>query len=162
MTVAGIRPQRIAGIVQETVTEILMTGGIRDPRVANTDDVIVVTFVRVADDLGVAWIYVSIRGEHVKETLAGLRSATKYLRGEVAKRMRAKRLPELRFELDTEAEREVRVEQAFREIEEERRLRAGEGAPPAGAGGAPPAPDAAAGDHGDEDDEDDEDDDEGE
>jgi ribosome-binding factor A len=130
MTVPGIRPQRVAGVIQETVTEILVTGGIHDRRVADSDALITVTHVRVADDLGVAWIYVSLVGGEPDETLAGLRAATRYLRGEVGKRLRAKRLPELRFEIDHELEREARVEAAFREIEEERRRRAEEGGTP--------------------------------
>jgi ribosome-binding factor A len=161
MTTPGIRPQRVAAVVQETVTEVLVHGGIRDARVSGSSAMITVTHVRVADDLGVAWIFVSVIGGDPKESLAGLRAAGRFLRGEVAKRLRAKRLPELRFELDTELEREARVEAAFREIELERRARAGEGAaggeaPVGGAAGATDGPDDDDAD-GDEDDEDDED-----
>jgi ribosome-binding factor A len=117
----SIRTERVAGVIRETITEVLAWGRVKDPRVT-AGGLITVTHVRVAADLGVAWVYVTtLGGEGVDETVAGLRAAAGYLRGEVGKRLHARRLPELRFEADTAGEQEARVEAAFREIEAERR-----------------------------------------
>jgi ribosome-binding factor A len=120
----SIRTERVAGVIRETITELLACGGVKDPRVQNSG-LITVTHVRVAADLGVAWVSVSsLGGAGVEQTVSGLRAAAGYLRGEVGKRLHARRLPELRFEADTATEREARVEAAFREIEAERAVAA--------------------------------------
>jgi len=127
----SIRTERVAGVIRETITEVLACGGVKDPRV-QAGGLITVTHVRVAADLGVAWVSVtSMGGTGVDQTLEGLRAAAGYLRGEVGKRLHARRLPELRFQPDTASEQEARVEAAFREIEAERKAAAPE-PPPAG------------------------------
>jgi len=141
----SIRTERVAGVIRETITEVLAVGGVKDPRVAH-GGLLTLTHVKVAADLGVAWIFVtSVGGPGVDQTLAGLRAAAGFLRGEVGKRLRARRVPELRFEADTSAEREARIEAAFREIEEERRSLAASGEPEA------PGEEATDGEPGDED-----------
>lgn len=132
----SIRTERVAGVIRETITEVLACGGVKDPRV-QASGLITVTHVRVAADLGVAWVSVtSLGGNGIGQTVEGLRAAAGYLRAEVGKRLHARRLPELRFEADTLGEQEARVEAAFREIEMERRA-AAPAAP------TPPAPDSA-------------------
>ena len=125
----SIRTERVAGIIRETITEVLACGGVKDPRV-QAGGLITVTHVRVAADLGVAWVSVtSLGGNGITQTVDGLRAAAGYLRGEVGKRLHARRLPELRFDADTAGEQEARVEAAFREIEAERRAAAPPEAP---------------------------------
>jgi ribosome-binding factor A len=132
----SIRTERVAGVIRETITEVLACGGVKDPRV-QVGGLITVTHVRVAADLGVAWVSVtSMGGTGADQTLQGLRAAAGYLRAEVGKRLHARRLPELRFDADTASEQEARVEAAFREIEAERRA----AEPP-----APEAPEAPEG-----------------
>jgi ribosome-binding factor A len=135
----SIRTERVAGVIRETITQVLASGGVKDPRVLE-GGLITVTHVRVAADLGVAWVSVtSLGGAGVEQTVSGLRAAAGYLRGEVGKRLHARRLPELRFEADTAGEREARVEAAFREIEEERRAAAPPEPTPSGDEPAAPA-----------------------
>jgi len=143
----SIRTERVAGVIRETITEVLACGGVKDPRV-QAGGLITVTHVRVAADLGVAWVSVtSVGGNGIAQTMDGLRAAAGYLRGEVGKRLHARRLPELRFEADTAGEQEARVEAAFREIEAERRAAAPEVPPEGeapGEGGPAQAPDDGA------------------
>jgi ribosome-binding factor A len=58
-----------------------------------------VTDVRVSGDLQHAKIFVSIYGSESDraETMAGLKSATSYVRGELGRRMRLRRTPEVVF-----------------------------------------------------------------
>jgi ribosome-binding factor A len=124
----SIRTERVAGVIRETITEVLACGAVKDPRV-QASGLITVTHVRVAADLGVAWVSVTSLGE-VAETLAGLKAAAGYLRAEVGKRLHARRLPELRFETDVTSAKEARVEAAFREIEMDRAAQRLAAAPP--------------------------------
>ena len=138
----SIRTERVAGVIRETITEVLACGAVKDPRV-QAGGLITVTHVRVAADLGVAWVSVtSLGGNGIAQTVDGLRAASGYLRAEVGKRLHARRLPELRFQADVAGDREARIEAAFREIEAERKA----AAPPLGAGPEtdPPGPDAPA------------------
>jgi ribosome-binding factor A len=140
----SIRTERVAGVIRETITEVLACGSVKDPRVQD-GALITVTHVRVAADLGIAWVLVtSVGGAGVEHTVAGLRAAAGYLRGEVGKRLHARRLPELRFEADVAAEKEARVEAAFREIEMDRLA----AAPPASEAPGPDAPESGADDGG--------------
>ena len=124
----SIRTERVAGVIRETITEMLACGAVKDPRV-QAGGLITVTHVRVAADLGVAWVSVtSVGGNGVTGTVDGLQAAAGYLRGEVGKRLHARRLPELRFQADTAGEQEARVEAAFREIEMDRAAQRREGA----------------------------------
>jgi ribosome-binding factor A len=144
----SIRTERVAGVIRETITEVLACGGVKDPRVLD-GGLITVTHVRVAADLGVAWVFVTSLGARgVEQTVTGLRAAAGYLRGEVGKRLHARRLPELRFEADVAAEKEARVEAAFREIEMERRAAAPPEPPAPEPGDAPPAPETEGPDGG--------------
>ena len=136
----SIRTERVAGVIRETITEVLACGGVKDPRV-QAGGLITVTHVRVAADLGVAWVAVtSLGGNGIAQTMDGLRAAAGYLRGEVGKRLHARRLPELRFEADTAGEQEARVEAAFREIEAERLAASQPEAPPEGQPGSVETP----------------------
>jgi len=117
----SIRTERVATIVRETVAEALALGEVKDPRVRGAG-LVTVTHVRVSADLSVAWVQVSAwGGGGVDQAVEGLRAAAGFLRSEVGRRLEGKKVPELRFEADREAEREARVEAAFREIEAERR-----------------------------------------
>ncbi len=119
------RLERVASVVQETVIEALVGGALADPRIG-LGGMITVTRVRMAPDLSIAWVYVSmLEAEDAQEALAGLRSAARYLRGEVGRQLRARRTPELRFEIDKSVEGDARLEAVFREIREERERREG-------------------------------------
>jgi ribosome-binding factor A len=120
------RAQRFARLVQRELSELLQRG-VKDPRVSEAG-LVTVTHVRVADDLGVARVLVTLHGgDAIKEKalLAGLSRASAYLRAELMRRLKAKKVPELRFELDRTDERADRVTALLREIAEEGRPEAG-------------------------------------
>ncbi|MBA3350642.1 MAG: 30S ribosome-binding factor RbfA, partial [Actinobacteria bacterium] len=77
-----------------------------------------VTGVRMTTDLRHARVLVSILGtpEEEEQTMAGLRSAAPFIRGELGRQVRLKYLPELTFELDRRAQTAERVEALLREI----------------------------------------------
>jgi ribosome-binding factor A len=113
MTVPGHRHERIA---EEILHELgaMLEGELHDPRIS---EMAAVTEVRVTPDLKLARIYVSIRAAEAEQaaTLAALAAASGYIRGELGRRLRLRRCPELHFVLDRTQEYAERIEQLLRE-----------------------------------------------
>ncbi len=55
-----------------------------------------------------------------EETFAGLRSAASFLQAEIAREVRLRRIPKLRFVYDESIERGFRIESTLRDLLEER------------------------------------------
>ena len=76
-----------------------------------------VTRVKVTPDLKYAKISVSIlNSKNVKETLAGLKKSSGYLRTELAKRVNLRNTPELVFELDDSLEYGAKIDKILNDI----------------------------------------------
>jgi len=60
-----------------------------------------------------------------KATARALERATPFLRREIARRIRLRRVPEIRFEFDKNVENQDRIEQILLELERERQQREG-------------------------------------
>ena len=93
---------------------------IKDDRVGA--GMVSVTDVDVSGDLQHAKIYVSIYGteEARAETMAGLKSATGYVRRELGRRVRLRRTPEVVFIEDRGIERGDRMLALLNQLSEER------------------------------------------
>ena len=80
-----------------------------------------VTRVKVTPDLKYAKVSVSIlNSKNVKETLAGLKKSSGFLRSELAKRINLRNTPELVFELDDSLEYGARIDSILNEISSKR------------------------------------------
>ena len=76
-----------------------------------------VTRVKVTPDLKYAKVSVSIlNSKNVKETLAGLKKSSGYLRSELAKRINLRNTPELIFEIDDSMEYGAKIDSILKEI----------------------------------------------
>lgn len=108
------RPEQVAETIRQMVSEVLVHGEIRDPRVG----VVTVTSVNVDPDLGSAKVWVALAGtkEAQEQSLEGLRSAAGFLRSRLAKELTTYATPEVRFEQDFGAERGARVDALLAEI----------------------------------------------
>ncbi|YAF98506.1 MAG: 30S ribosome-binding factor RbfA [Nodularia sp. CChRGM 3473] len=102
------RISRVAELIKREVSQMLLNG-IKDDRVGT--GMVSVTDVDVSGDLQHAKIYVSIYGteEAKAETMAGLRSATGFVRSELGARVRLRRTPEVMFIEDDSLERGTKV-----------------------------------------------------
>jgi len=91
------RSRRIEDQIQRILSDVIRDE-LRDPRLTG----VFITAVRVAKDLGVAWVYYSVlRADGATEDLsAAFSSAAGFLRSKLAKQLTVRRVPELRFELD--------------------------------------------------------------
>lgn len=83
----------------------------------NVTGMISVTKVKVTNDLKFAKVYVSIlNSKNVKDTLAGLKKSSGYIRSELAKRINLRNTPELIFELDDSIEYGAKIDSILKEI----------------------------------------------
>lgn len=114
---SGIRLQKIADRIREELSELLLRE-ISDPRLHQ----IFVTDVRVDRELAYADVYVSaVEGKaRSAEVLAGLESASGFLRRALAARVELRVFPRLRFHWDPTPENADHIEKLLRQLREER------------------------------------------
>lgn len=113
------RVSRVAELIKREVSQMLLHG-IKDDRVGA--GMVSVTDVDVSGDLQHAKIFVSIYGtdEARAETMAGLKSATGYVRSELGHRIRLRRTPEVLFQEDRSIERGTRVLSLLNQLSQDR------------------------------------------
>ena len=110
---SGIRLQRIADRIRQELSELLIRE-ISDPRLQQ----IYVTDVKVDRELAYADIYVSaVEGvSRSADVLAGLESASGFLRRTLASRVELRAFPRLRFHWDMTPEHADHIEQILAEL----------------------------------------------
>lgn len=103
-----LRLQRIGDRIRQDLSEMLVMGVIRDPRMIG----ITVTDVKVDRELAYADIFLSaIEGsERAQEALEGFASASGFIRHALAERIELRVFPRLRFHWDPTPERADRIE----------------------------------------------------
>jgi ribosome-binding factor A len=113
------RIARVAELIRREVSQMLMVG-IKDDRVGA--GIVSVTDVDVSGDLQHAKIFVSVYGteEARVATMSGLKAATGYVRGELGRRVRLRRTPEVIFVEDRSLERGTQVLSLLDQLSQER------------------------------------------
>jgi ribosome-binding factor A len=113
------RVERVASSIKREVSQMLLHG-IKDDRVGA--GMVSITDVYVSGDLQHAKIFVSIYGtdEAKAATMAGLASATGYVRSALGSRVRLRRTPEVTFLEDRSIERGVHMVGLLNRLSEER------------------------------------------
>ena len=107
------RTDRIGDLIRAEVAEIL-NRKIKDPRIG----FVTVTGVDVTKDLREAKVFVSVFEEAEKQeiTLKGLKSATRFIRGELGRRLQLRRVPQLSFFLDLSAEKAAHLYEILEKV----------------------------------------------
>ena len=83
----------------------------------NITGMISVTKVKVTTDLKFAKVYVSIlNSKNLKDTLAGLKKSSGFIRTEVAKRINLRTTPEIIFVLDDSIEYGAKIDSILKDI----------------------------------------------
>ena len=110
----SIKRDRVGDSIQAILSELLLRE-VADPRLKN----ITVTGVKIDNELMYADVYINALGDESreKEVLTGLERAKGFLRREVAKRVRLRSAPELKFHWDTTLERGERINRLLSSIE---------------------------------------------
>ena len=109
------RQRRIAELLHEEISTLLQFD-IRDPRIG----FVTVTGVDVNADLTIAVVYVSFldRDEQAeKEALAGLKSATPFLKRVLGQKIRLRYMPELSFKVDRSLAQAQKIDSLLAKID---------------------------------------------
>ncbi len=108
--------ERLREQIREEIAEMI-AGELKDPRIG----LVTVAALELSVDLRHAKVLVTVLGDTAArdETLAGLASATGYIRREIGRRLRLRRSPEFVFALDPGEENRARVETLLQKIKGE-------------------------------------------
>ena len=113
------RVERVASLIRREISELLICG-IKDERV--NQGMVSVTTVEVAGDLQHCKIFVSVFGSDAdkEQAMAGLGSASAFVKGELSRRLKMRRTPEVVFVLDRGIEKGTTVLGLLNRLEDER------------------------------------------
>ena len=118
---ASPRQLRVGELIRHALAEIFSRGDIHDPVIEA--HMITVPEVRMSADLRLATIYiVPLAGRDEEEVLEALERNSRYMRGEIARRVNLKFAPEIRFRIDERFDEAERIEKLLRTPEVQRDL----------------------------------------
>ena len=139
---ASQRPNRVGDQIREDIADLLARE-VHDPGIG----FLTITRVSVTADLQIARVYYTTIGDEKarKDSRKALERATPFLRRQLGRRLRLRRIPELQFFFDESVERHDRIERILQEIKAER-------GPEQGPRAGNDAPDGDRADHDDRDD----------
>jgi ribosome-binding factor A len=109
------RSERVGDVILEVIAELLRKE-IRDPRV----QAVVLTGVKVSKDLRHARVFFNLLGaqENRVETLAGLKSATGFIRSKLGKQLSLRFVPSIEFTYDESEDEAQRIEALLKRVKE--------------------------------------------
>jgi len=110
---ASQRQLRVGELIRHEFADMLARGDVHDAVVEG--HMITVPEVRVSADLRLATIYIMpLGGRDEKEVLDALERNSRYVRGEIARRVNLKFAPEIRFRIDERFDEAERIEKLLR------------------------------------------------
>jgi ribosome-binding factor A len=112
------RIERVSSLMRHEISGLLQRQ-VKDPRLSQF---VAVTEVSLSADMKYAKVFVTCMGseEEKQAMLKGLGAASNFLRNQLAKRLRLRRIPELNFEWDDSIERGDHLLQLIDKISTER------------------------------------------
>lgn len=110
------RLKRVASLVQQAISEMIVTGTIKDHRVSSF---ISVTDVEVSKDTAYARVYVSSfeNPQQVESAVKALNHAAGFIQARLGKKLRLRNTPKLTFIQDGSIERGVRMVRRLDDLE---------------------------------------------
>lgn len=115
MHTESIRQRKLADQIKSLVS-VIIDRKLKDPR----KGFITVTHVKVSGDLRIASIYFTTLGDQEarEKSMEALKSATNFIRGELAPHLKIRFIPELRFFYDETADYAQHIDSLIRKIHE--------------------------------------------
>ncbi|MBO1003764.1 30S ribosome-binding factor RbfA [Pseudogracilibacillus auburnensis] len=112
----NMRTNRVAEQMKKEIGEIL-NQKLKDPRIG----FVTVTDVELTNDLQHATVFISVLGNdnEKQDTLIGLAKASGFVRSEVGKRIRLRKVPDITFQFDEAHEYGNRIDAILRELNKE-------------------------------------------
>jgi ribosome-binding factor A len=94
----SVRTNRASGLIRKEIALMLLGGEIHDPRLSG--GVVSITDVEMSRDLQYATVYFTMYGGDQEEGLEGLKSSAGFIRRQLGRKLKMRRVPELRFKAD--------------------------------------------------------------
>ena len=118
MTTSFKRSDRVADSIVKEVSQMIVKGEVKDPRLSS----VFITGIKVVDNLSIAEIFFTVmeNAGDKDEALKGLQSAKGFIKGKLAKRLKIRRIPELKFSFDSALEDGYKVDELLRGISSEK------------------------------------------
>jgi ribosome-binding factor A len=113
---ARVRVGRVGEQIKKELSQIVQSE-LKDPRIG----FLTVTGVDVTNDLSLARVYLSVLGtdEQKEATLKALSSGTGYIRSELGKRIRLRKIPELQFRFDASIDYGSKIDLLLHQLNQE-------------------------------------------
>jgi ribosome-binding factor A len=112
------RADRVAERLRSELMDLLLRGSVRDPAASD----VVVSAVRMTDDLSIARVYVrvleEIDADRQEQVVDALERARGFLRRELGQRLQLRHVPSLEFYWDDVVDSALRIESILDEIRE--------------------------------------------
>jgi ribosome-binding factor A len=113
------RADRVSERIRSELMELMLRGSVRDPAAKD----VVVSAVRMTDDLSIARVYVrvleEIGSDRQDAVVEALGRATGFLRREIGQRLQLRHVPKLEFYWDEVVDSALRIESILEEIRED-------------------------------------------
>ena len=113
------RADRVSERIRSELMELLLRGGVRDPAAKD----VVVSAVRMTDDLSIARVYVrvleEIGSDRQEAVVEALGRASGFLRREIGQHLQLRHVPKLEFYWDEVVDSALRIESILDEIRED-------------------------------------------
>ncbi len=113
------RADRVSERIRSELMDLMLRGSVRDPAAKD----VVVSAVRMTDDLSIARVYVRVLEEigtdRQDAVVAALGRAGGFLRREMGQRLQLRHVPKLEFYWDEVVDSGLRIESILEEIREE-------------------------------------------
>ncbi|MDP8257981.1 MAG: 30S ribosome-binding factor RbfA [Candidatus Aadella gelida] len=112
------RMERVAGLIKREIS-IILQDEVNDPDIGP----LTITKIDITRDMRMAKVYYVFFDEDPvkrKNGSSALKRASKFVRGEIAKRLSMKYTPEISFREDVSKRKEDSIDDIFKKIEEER------------------------------------------
>ena len=118
MSPQGTRKKRIGMLLRQHISEIMLRR-MKDPRL----NMVTVTDVEVSADLKLAKVFVCTSGgeSDIRDKVRILKQAAPFVRGELARSMEIRYIPELEFLVDESLDRAARISKLLGDLARERR-----------------------------------------
>jgi ribosome-binding factor A len=113
------RADRVSERIRSELMDLLLRGSVRDPAARD----VVVSAVRMTDDLSIARVYVRVLEEIDRDrqdaVVDALGRASGFLRREIGHRLQLRHVPSLEFYWDDVVDSALRIESILNEIRED-------------------------------------------
>ena len=112
------RSQRVSDGIMREVSGMIVSGEIKDPRVSG----VFVTGVKLTENLSMAEVFFTVLGGDAERAAAleGLEHSKGFIRSRLAKKIRMRKIPDVKFSFDQALETGYRVDEILRGISREK------------------------------------------